>query len=426
MSRLSQLATESRIAASAGARQIELVRELREAGTGSWAEIARATGMTRGAAQSRFSRLIDESPLPKRPGPHPAPARAGIPLPTESADPTIVRGDSLRILREIEDDTFDAIVTDPPYELGFTRISGRKWDATGIAFSTELWTEALRVLKPGGNLLAFGAARTYHRLAVAIEDSGFELRDSILAWVKSSGFAKSQHVDRLLDKRGESALSATWEGVGTGLKPAHEPIIVAREPPEGSIVDNVIAHHIGGLNIDAARIPTTDNRARTPGTSHVGDILNLQRGGAEKSESHPGGRWPTDMLLIHRPGCVPNGPCAPDCAAAELESQSAGSSRFFPAFHYQGRAAASERPKVDGVEHLSVKPLALMEWLVGLATLPGQLILDPFAGSGATIEAAMRCGVRAVGIDHSAEHIRQVEQRIARGTASGLTGRPQV
>ena len=391
--------------------QAKLVAEMRAAGV-SWSRIAAAVGMSRGATQSRFSRIIAGGSAKRRSRQPVLDAeRTFTAIPADSLHPTILRGDSLAILREIEDNTFDAIVTDPPYELGFTRISGRKWDATGIAFNTELWSEALRVLKPGGNLLAFGAARTYHRLAVAVEDSGFELRDSILAWVKASGFAKTQHIGKLLEKRGESTLAATWGGTGTGLKPAHEPIIVARKPPEGSIVDNVIAHGVGGLNIDACRVPTTDDRSRTPGAAHVGDILNLQRGSA-KSESHPGGRWPTNMLVVHRPDCVAEGPCAPDCAAAELNTQSAGSARFFPSFHYQGRAAASERPIVDGVEHLSVKPLALVEWLVKLATLPGQLILDPFAGSGATLEAAMRVGVRSVGIDDQAEHVRQIEQRI--------------
>lgn len=379
--------------------------------------------MTRGAAQSKFSRLLAADRLP-RPSKPQSPPRvleyAGVQIPTSPERPTILKGDSVKVLRSIDDNTFDAIVTDPPFELGFTRISGRKWDATGIAFSTQLWGEALRVLKPGGNLLAFGSPRTYHRLVVAVEDSGFEVRDTILAWVKSTGFAKSLDISRLLESREESALAVAWAGTGTGLKPAHEPIVVARKRPDGSIVDNIIRHGVGGLNIDAARVLTEDDRSRTPGQSRVGDVINFQRGGTAKSRSHPGGRWPANVVVVHRPDCTLEGECAPDCAAAELDAQSAGAARFFPAFRYQGRASASERPRVDGVAHLTVKPIGLMEWLVGLAALPGQLILDPFAGSGATTEAAMHLGVRSIGIDNQTDHVRQIQQRIGRaqGTAA--------
>ena len=335
-------------------------------------------------------------------------------IPTDHTAPLIINRKSEDAIKKFPDNTFDAIVCDPPYELNLGRISGRNWDATGIAFDKAFWKDVNRVLKPGGNLIAFGAPRTYHRLVVALEDANFEIRDGLLAWVKSSGFAKSQKVPHLLAKRGETALAAEWAGVGTGLKPAHEPIVVARKTPEGSIIDNIIAHRVGGLHIDAARVPTDDDRSRTPGVSAPGDIMNLQRGGTAKSESHAGGRWPANVVIVHQQGCVEGGLCTADCAATELNFQSPGAARFFPSFHYQGRAAASERPEVNGVKHLSVKPLALMEWLVGLAALPGQLILDPFAGSGATIEAAMHLGVRAVGMEMTNDYIPLIEHRVER------------
>ncbi len=333
--------------------------------------------------------------------------------PTSPDCPLVLHGRSENIFEGTPSNTFDAIVTDPPYEIN---IGGKRWDDTGIAFDAAFWSEMLRVLKPGGNLVAFGAPRTYHRLTVAIEDGGFEVRDSILAWVKSGGFAKSQKLSRLLGERGETQLAAAWEGMGTGLKPAHEPIVVARKPLDGCIVDNIATHRVGGINIDAARVPTTDDRSRTPGESHK-EVFNLQRSGMEKNESHPGGRWPTNMVVVHTPICVEGVSCALDCPALGLERQSKGSSRFFPAFHYQGRAAASERPKVNGVEHVSVKPLALMQWLVGMAALPGQLILDPFAGSGSTVEAAMRLGVRCVAVEGDSDYLPLIEERVRRHCA---------
>lgn len=204
----------------------------------------------------------------------------------------LIQGNSLEELKKLQDNSIDSIITDPPYELGFM---GKKWDSSGIAYNIELWKECLRVLKPGGHLLAFGETRTYHRMAVAIEDAGFEVRD-MLEWIYASGFPKSQNIGKVYDKKmgnsreitGETKIGKTslgdnsgwdtsenmkaikesgsvnitkgnseWEGFGTALKPAHEPIIMARKPlSEKTIVANVLKHGTGAIDIDGCRIPT--------------------------------------------------------------------------------------------------------------------------------------------------------------------------
>lgn len=225
---------------------------------------------------------------------------------------TLVHGDSKEALKGLADASIDAVVCDPPYELGFM---GKKWDATGIAYNVELWKECFRVLKPGGHLLAFGGTRTYHRMAVAIEDAGFEVRD-MLEWIYASGFPKSLNIGKAVDKlqgnerelvgerevpdiRGdaygtmndkqggsyknlkiqETKGNSEWEGFGTALKPAHEPIIMARKPlSEKTIVENVLKHGTGALDIDGCRIPTSDNepdkRVGTDFVSRGGDASN--------------------------------------------------------------------------------------------------------------------------------------------------------
>lgn len=162
-------------------------------------------------------------------------------------DTALVRGDTRQLLRELPDACVDAIVTDPPYELGFM---GKAWDKSGIANDPAMWADALRVLKPGGHLLAFSGARTYHRMVCAIEDAGFEIRDQIM-WVYGSGMPKSRNVAKY-DMAGADA--EEWEGWGTGLKPAHEPIVVARKPLAGTVAGNLLAHGVGAYHIDACRV----------------------------------------------------------------------------------------------------------------------------------------------------------------------------
>lgn len=252
----------------------------------------------------------------------------------------VLHGNNLDVLPTLADASIDAIVTDPPYELSFM---GKKWDASGIAYSQELWAECLRVLKPGGHLLAFGGTRTYHRMVCAIEDAGFEIRDSI-HWIYGSGFPKSLNVAKAIDKaagaEGEvvgerrfgktstgqsagwnaNAVAATgrqdvratatdeakrWEGWGTALKPAHEPIVVARKPLEGTVVDNVLAHGVGGLNIDATRVGYLDgevNFDRKQRQQHSDGSVEGAFGaasliGTEIPTYNPAGRWPANVIL---------------------------------------------------------------------------------------------------------------------------------
>ena len=196
----------------------------------------------------------------------------------------LINSDCIEAMKAMPENSVDSIVTDPPYELGFM---GKSWDSTGIAFNIEVWQEALRVLKPGGHLIAFSGSRTYHRMAVAIEDAGFEIRDQIM-WVYGSGFPKSMDISKQLDKqegvwRGRAgavvsengSMSAPnyertpkeppfteeaqqWDGWGTALKPAHEPMVLARKPLIGTVANNVLTYGTGGLNIDGSRVPSDD------------------------------------------------------------------------------------------------------------------------------------------------------------------------
>jgi site-specific DNA-methyltransferase (adenine-specific) len=196
----------------------------------------------------------------------------------------LINADCIEAMKAMPDNSVDSIVTDPPYELGFM---GKSWDASGVAFNVEVWQEALRVIKPGGHLIAFSGSRTYHRMAVAIEDAGFQIRDQIM-WVYGSGFPKSHNISKGIDKAagaereviGETIKGAQtestgrygawgdgitptapatpaaqqWDGWGTALKPAHEPMVLARKPLEGTVANNVLTYGVGGLNIDGTRV----------------------------------------------------------------------------------------------------------------------------------------------------------------------------
>jgi site-specific DNA-methyltransferase (adenine-specific) len=297
------------------------------------------------------------------------------------------------------------------------------------------WFEvrALRVLKPGGHLLAFGGTRTYHRMACAIEDAGFEIRDSI-HWVYGSGFPKSLNV-------GKQDGCEAWEGWGTALKPAHEPIVVARKPLQGTVAGNVLVWGTGGLNIDGCRVGTDtvtintfDNGAKPFGGA-VGEAFTSRQSS---------GRWPANIVLD-------------GAAAAALDQQSGvsvsdtgrqagwqdkyvggtytpisrtgyddrgGASRFFTQadfgpddwpFVYQ--AKPSKRERNAGLDkpstHPTVKPVALMRHLVRLVTPPGGTVLDPFAGSGTTLVAAVLEGMNAIGCEMTDEYLPIIEGRVA-------------
>jgi site-specific DNA-methyltransferase (adenine-specific) len=362
-------------------------------------------------------------------------------------------------------ESVDAIVCDPPYGLSFM---GKGWDH-GVP-GVDFWVEALRVLKPGGHLIAFGGTRTYHRLAVAIEDAGFEVRDCLM-WLYGSGFPKSHDVSKAIDKQagavrevvskvcedmfgkyekvevgvsGSTAiwsdggmgnypitapstdLAKEWHGWGTALKPAYEPAILARKPLRGTVADNVAQWGVGGLNIDGCRVECSDNDAvplftkynTRPGTSFA---VGSKRTGQNTNL----GRWPANVILDEE-------------AAAALDAQSGvgGASRFF----YTAKASRSEREAgLDGVEqmqapngnkwtdqdyrtgktiaranhHPTVKPIALMRYMIRLVAPRGAVVLDPFMGSGSTGCASMVEGMQFIGIDITPEYVDIARRRIA-------------
>ncbi|AXH67669.1 DNA methylase [Mycobacterium phage Arlo] len=324
-------------------------------------------------------------------------------------------GDCRDILTELEDDSVDSIVTDPPYELGFM---SKKWDGSGIAFDVEMWEQCLRVLKPGGHLLAFGGSRTWHRLTVAIEDAGFEVRDSI-AWLYGSGFPKSLNVSKAIDKAaGAEREVRQWQGWGTALKPAFEPIVVARKPLVGTVAANVLEHGTGALNIDACRIGTAQGRWPTNVVLDDTQAAELDK----QSGNLPGGV--TVRRNMHGQEQNANGIYGSRKRYASEDftyGDSGGASRFFPVFKYQAKAPTKERPSYvneDGakVAHSTVKPLTLTRWLARLVCPPGGVILDPFAGSGTTVEACLLEGFDCIAIENEPEYIPLIEHRISRST----------
>ena len=382
--------------------------------------------------------------------------------------PTIHHGDCIETMNAMPPESVDAIATDPPYGLGFM---GRKWDALP---PSQEWAEACyRVLKPGGHIAAFGGTRTWHRLAVAIEDAGFEMRDS-LAWLYGSGFPKSHDVGKAIDKlagaerevalvptkpgnalnpggiggegRGgwrDEAAPATpdavqWDGWGTALKPAFEPIVLARKPlAEKTVAKNVLAHGTGAINVDACRIGTEAIESGRAGRSTY--TTESMQGPIAPTAPRPpsSGRWPANVLLDQhaaavldeQSGYMKDGVTVNRNRDPEAVKQAAiygtykngdrpdityggggGASRFF----YTAKAPKSERPNVDGVQHPTVKPLAIMRWLIRLVTPPGGTVLDPFAGSGTTIEAAIIEGFNPIGIEMEPDYLPLIQHRIDR------------
>jgi len=313
--------------------------------------------------------------------------------------------------------------------------------------------ECLRVLKPGGHLLAFGGTRTWHRLACAIEDAGFEIRDSI-HWIHGQGFPKSLNVAKAISRTGSGiAAAGEWDGWGTALKPAHEPIVVARKPLAGTVAGNVTAYGTGALNIDRCRVEGIKAVPASPRRASQGPAFgNLGNDPGDGSGWNPAtGRWPPNVLLTHSAACEENGRCVPGCPAAELDRQSGirtsganparrgsdkfrdtygefsgqrecaplrgadsgGASRFFPVFRYQAKASRAERPRLeDGAAHPTVKPLGLMRWLIRLVAPPGATVLDPFAGTGTTLHACQLEGVHAIGIERDQSYAELCAHRL--------------
>lgn len=428
----------------------------------------------------------------------------------DDGDVRVLHGDCIEVMRELAPASIDAVVTDPPYGLEFM---GKEWDRFGgdgrqrgdaafmegdrrhglvrhgvggsyggdsrksmQAFQVwcEAWAvEALRVLKPGGHLAAFGGTRTYHRLAAGIEDAGFEIRDT-LAWLYGSGFPKSRNLD------------GDWQGWGTALKPAHEPITLARKPLGGTVAANVLRHGTGALNIDACRIEhgadvdTTREQRQSVGSAMMSGLEGGDYGAGHVQPLYAdGGRWPANVVLDeeaaamldaqtgervsgqHRPDenrMAAGGNGSTHGAMAGVPGASyadrGGASRFF----YTAKAASSERndglhdiamrsaadktgraPGSAGLEgdpdnkgqtanpfangggaarntHPTVKPVDLMRWLIRLLAPPGALILDPFGGSGTTAVAARRESVRCIVIEREAEYLPIIAGRLSQQT----------
>jgi site-specific DNA-methyltransferase (adenine-specific) len=435
---------------------------------------------------------------------------------------TLYHGDCIEVMRSLPDSSVHAVITDPPYGLEFM---GNEWDSPwkqsgavikdpaterggfqdgngGNAYSRsrieygrggsasvgfqewcEVWaTEALRVLKPGGYLLAFGGSRTWHRLSVAIEDAGFEIRDSI-AWLYGSGFPKSMDVSKAIDKAaganrepdtysGPNNLNAVYganmgggqttakgdpvtaaaAGWGTALKPAFEPIVVARKPLGQTVAASFIEHGTGALNIDATRVESGADyqnlRVTQGGKSGGGFDVGSGDGSRHTTFEPASGRWPTNVLLdqsqadllddqsgILTSGLVKArseraptkggtiyGARARNIVSGDTYGDSGGASRFFPTFHYEAKAPGAERPDQGGVQHPTVKPLDLMRWLVRLVATPGSVILEPFAGSGTTLEACLIEGFNVIGIEREETYLPLILQRIRKPLQQTLFG----
>ena len=376
-------------------------------------------------------------------------------------------GDCLDLLKAMPDCSVDACVTDAPYGLSFM---GKKWDYD--VPSVEVWAECLRVLKPGGHLLAFAGTRTQHRMAVRIEDAGFEIRDMI-AWVYGSGFPKSLDVSKAIDKAAgaerevvgpkitgdghiqnrkngtnnygtfkivqdgidmatapATPAARQWQGWGTALKPALEPITMARKPFPGTVAANVMQHGTGAVNVDGCRVGTDD--VLSFGSRQLGDGIKFGKcKPTTEGIQNPSGRWPanlihdgSDEVLAGFPQSSVTGKRSPQSRSATVAgttwgvdnhesteyTDSGSAARFF----YVPKCSKADR---DGSPHPTMKPTALMQYLCRLVTPPGGTVLDPFTGSGSTGKAAMLEGFNFIGFEREAEYVEIARRRIAEAAA---------
>lgn len=357
----------------------------------------------------------------------------------------VINADMLTALPALAADgvRFDSCVTDPPYHLlsivkrfggakakaptarNYASISrgfmGHTWDGGDIAFRPETWAAVGAVMRPGAHLAAFGGTRGWHRIACAIEDAGFEIRDT-LAWIYGTGFPKSH---KLAD------------GVGTALKPAFEPIILARWPCDGTARGNFLKYGTGGLNVEACRIETDGPRMMATKLIGQPDLPGQRLYGAGLSPGCSGGeltalgRWPANVLHDGSAEVLDAFPRSESTAALRADrddirggnwgrserprligpetlqgySDSGSAARFF----YCAKAGRAER---NGSKHPTVKPLSLMQWLTRLVTPPRGLVLDPFGGSGTTAQACLLNGLGCVAIEREAEYAADIQRRI--------------
>lgn len=408
---------------------------------------------------------------------------------------SVYHGDNRDVLKTLPDNSIDSCVTDPPYALvsivkrfggpnaapakgndAYARASagfmGKQWDTGEVAFSEEFWAEVLRVLKPGGHVAAFGASRGYHRMACAIEDAGFEIRDSLM-WVYGTGFPKSHSVSRALDamagaerpivgttKSGGFArimqtnaeagfrpdnyyeegntfrsnepitdAARQWEGWGTALKPAFEPIVLARKPlSEKTVAANVLLWGTGALNIDGCRVNSgpVEKHVRTANVTGANSMAGVSTGSTGSGE-FVAGRWPANVVHDGSDevvGAFPDTGPSSGRPRHNGEFKSVAKGRDLPhtthghtddggsaaRFFYSAKASKADR---NGSKHPTVKPIALMQWLARLITPPGGTVLDPFAGSGTTGAACEREGFRCVLVERETEYVQDIVRRLS-------------
>jgi site-specific DNA-methyltransferase (adenine-specific) len=365
---------------------------------------------------------------------------------------TLHAGHCREAVSTIADASIDSVVCDPPYALvsivkrfgganaapaqhgadgAYARASagfmGKQWDTGETAFAVAFWADVLRVLKPGGHVVAFGGTRTYHRLAVAIEDAGFEIRDQ-LAWTYGTGFPKSHNAGN---------------GWGTALKPAWEPIVLARKPLDGTVAGNVLRHGTGAINIDGCRVEMSDaDREAIDSSTYIGSPASAAIGkfaseGSDKPmAAHALGRFPanivhdgSDEVLAAFPAARSAGHYPSDSTARNgvtsfggpqgaLYADSGSAARFF----YAAKADGDDRL---GSKHPTVKPVDLMRWLVRLVTPKRGVVLDPFAGTGTTGEAAWREGFSAILCEREPDYQADIARRMALCLAGPATRRAE-
>jgi len=473
-------------------------------------------------------------------------------------DVRLYLGDCLDVLPSLPENSVDAVVCDPPYDLtsgkkggsgeasfnekhpaGRSRITtgggfmGRDWDATGVAFNPDTWRAVMRVMKPGAYLLAFGGSRTWHRMVCAIEDAGFEIRDPIadltgmdapgLLWIQGQGYPKNLDVSKAIDKtrrrdyvlaalklgleipgnnlhdwtkaehspgdewwerfkahlsaedwqrierqvvatgyriRRESTVqiagtsdgeyditapatddAARWEGWGTALKPAWEPVCVARKPLAGTVAQNVLQYGTGAFNLAACKVGDDTSRGdRYNGKAAHGDSDGYRLGNRPDPWEADEGRWPPNLVLgetaaaemDRQSGVITSGAnperrrsdkfrdaygefAGQESCVPHRGADSGGASRFFPVFRYEPKAPAHERPRLpDGTAWPTVKPLDFMRWLVRLVTPPGGTVGDFFIGTGPVAEACIIEGFRFIGTDQDERALQLTLERLSK------------
>jgi len=402
----------------------------------------------------------------------------------------IFLGHCLDVLKQLPDESFHAVVTDPPYGLGpkeptvkqlVAFLKGANLDTGGDFMgadweipSVPIWREVYRVLKPGGHVLSFGGTRAWDLISLGLRAAGFEYRDTVadeyaaLQWIHGEGMPKSHNVAKALSE----VEAKEWEGYGTGLKPAWEPILVFRKPFKGTVAHNVLEHGTGVINIDATRVKhaspedfakhkETVDRIKEKGGSMQGSWKNSSDlSGA--SDVKEGGRWPSNLVMAHAPGCV-DGRCVEGCSVRELDDQSGdrpstltgradpskaqphpgkvmnpnstflgerthhsdvyadsgGASRFFSRFNgvpfkYAAKPSKKET-QLDGLienDHPTKKPVELMKWLIRLVCFKGAKVLDPYCGSGSTLHAACEEEVLYTGIERDPHAVEIAQARM--------------